>query len=180
MIQTAKYCRETNTPYLGLCLGMQIMSIEFARYIYKNNKYTSEEFDEEEKLNKKYYVIHFLPDQNKTKDKGGTLRLGAYQCNIIPGTKTEKIYKTDKIYERHRHRYEFNNKFKEDFEKNGLIASGIYKKENLVEILENKKHQFMIGTQFHPEFLSRPQKPHPLFYKFIETSKKNKWLNSNT
>jgi len=174
MIETAKYCRENKKPYFGLCLGMQIMSIEFARHIYNDKKYTSEEFDEDEKLNKKYHVIHFLPNQNKNKDKGGTLRLGSYPCELIKNTKTEKIYKTNKIQERHRHRYEFNNKFKKDFEKNGLITSGIYKKNNLVEILEQQDHPFMIGTQFHPEFLSRPQKPHPLFFNFITASKKAK------
>lgn len=173
MIMAAKYCRENKKPYLGLCLGMQIMTIEFARFHYNDNSYTSQEFDEDGKVSPDHYVIHFLPGQYKDRDKGGTLRLGAYPCELQKDTKTWEIYgKQDQIEERHRHRYEYNNKFRKDFESAGLTTSGIFKKGNLVEIAELSDHPFMVGCQFHPEFLSRPTKPHPLFSGFIEASRK--------
>ncbi len=171
-ITAAKYARENNVPYLGLCLGMQIMTIEFARHTLKDNKITSEEFDEEGKLKRDKYIIHFLPGQHKDKDKGGTLRLGNYPCELKKGTKTEKLYKASNIEERHRHRYEFNNDYRKKLEDTGMVFSGIYKKQDLVEIAEIKDHPFMIGSQFHPEFKSRPNKPHPLFKGFIEAVKK--------
>jgi CTP synthase len=173
-IAAAKYARENKIPYLGLCLGMQIMSIEYARHITGNEHLTSEEFDEDEKLTPEDYVIHFLPGQHKNKDKGGTLRLGAYPCKLTTGSKTAALYKRRTISERHRHRYEFNNKFREVLEAGDYLVAGIYEKGNLVEIAEMKNHPFMIGSQFHPEFLSRPSKPHPLFYGFIEASTKKK------
>lgn len=173
-IMAAKYARENRIPYLGLCLGMQIMTIEYARHVLKDNEITSEEFDENGKLPRNKYVIHFLPDQSWQKEKGGTLRLGVYQCDIKPGTLTRKIYKKSVIHERHRHRYEINNDFRETLEKHGLLGAGVYKKANLIEIAEIKGHPFMIGSQFHPEFLSRPHKPHPLFLKFITTAIKHK------
>lgn len=170
-IKAAKYARENNVPYLGLCLGMQLLTIEFLRDILKDPSITSEEFDEENKLNKNKYAIHFLPGQHKDRDKGGTLRLGSYPCKLIPGTKTYELYgKVDSINERHRHRYEFNNIYKEKMEKAGLKVSGIFKKDNLVEIVENTNHPFMIGCQFHPEFLSRPHRPHPLFVGLIKAA----------
>lgn len=173
MVMAAKYCRENKKPYLGLCLGMQILTIEFARHALKNKKYCSEEFDEKGKIQKKYYVIHFMPDQYKQRDKGGTLRLGSYPCKITKGTKTYKIYGNKKtIHERHRHRYEYNNALRKKLESAGLTTSGVFEKGNLVEIVELEDHPYMIGCQFHPEFLSRPHKPHPLFYSFIEASKK--------
>ncbi|HBB02255.1 MAG: CTP synthase, CTP synthase [Candidatus Peregrinibacteria bacterium GW2011_GWF2_38_29] len=167
-VMAAKYARENKIPYFGLCLGMQIMSIEFARAMLKDSKITSEEFDEQCKLDKSKYIIHFLPGQSHQRDKGGTLRLGAYPCKLTKGTLTEKAYKTDRIEERHRHRYEFNNDYIEKLEPFGFIISGLYEKEKLVEIAEIKGHPFMIGTQFHPEFLSRPLRPHPLFFAFIK------------
>jgi len=169
-IMAAQYARENKVPYLGLCLGMQMMTVEFARHVLGDNKLTSQEFDEEEKLNPDDYVIHFLPGQHKNTNKGGTLRLGAYPCHLKSGTKTAKLYGKKEISERHRHRYEFNNAFRGVLEKYGLIVSGLYKKGDLVEIVEIKNHPFMIGTQFHPEFLSRPNKPHPLFFGFLEAS----------
>ena len=174
-ILAAKYARENKIPYLGLCLGMQILSIEFARFALKNKKITSEEFDEKGKVPKSNYIIHFLPGQSVNRAKGGTLRLGAYPCQLVKGTKTYQIYgEKDQISERHRHRYEFNNAFRKKLEDKGLVVSGIYKKEDLVEIVENKNHPFMIGCQFHPEFLSRPLKPHPLFAAFIKEASKQK------
>lgn len=173
MIMTAKYCRENKIPYLGLCLGMQIQTIEFARHLLKDERFTSEEFDEENKVSPDFYIIHFLPGQYKEKDKGGTLRLGTYPCKLTKGTKTYNLYSKEIIEERHRHRYEYNNAFRKNLEKAGLITAGIFPKGNLVEIAELKNHPFMIGCQFHPEFLSRPHKPHPLFKGFIEASIKN-------
>lgn len=170
----ARYARENKVPYLGLCLGMQLMTIEFARYVTQNETLTSEEFDENNTQPADHYVIHFLPGQHKDRAKGGTLRLGAYPCTLKAGTKTAKLYGEKSISERHRHRYEFNNQFKTELEKNGWIASGMYDKGNLVEIAELKDHPFMIGSQFHPEFLSRPNKPHPLFKGFIEASLKDR------
>ena len=171
-ILAAQYAREKKIPYLGLCLGMQIMTIEFARHFLKNPKITSEEFDENEEAGKENHIIHFLPGQHKDREKGGTLRLGAYKCKLQKGTKTQKLYGKTIIDERHRHRYEFNNKFKKDLEKNGMIFSGINPEQDLVEIAELKGHPFMIGSQFHPEFKSRPNRPHPLFFGFIKAAKK--------
>ncbi|HPU95070.1 MAG TPA: CTP synthase [Candidatus Gracilibacteria bacterium] len=169
-ILAARYARENKVPYLGLCLGMQIMTIEFARNVLKDETITSEEFDEEKKLNPDKYVIHFMPDQNEHRAKGGTLRLGLYDCAIKKGTLTHKLYKQDLIQERHRHRYEFNNAYKELLENAGMVFSGTNPKSDLVEISENSNHPFMIGSQFHPEFLSRPLKPHPLFKGFIDAA----------
>lgn len=173
-IMAARYARENKVPYLGLCLGMQIMTIEFARHFLNNPKLTSEEFDEDGKFGPENHVILFLPGQHKDKEKGGTLRLGAYDCKIDKSSKTYALYKATLIKERHRHRYEFNNKFKKDLENAGLSFPGINPQQNLVEIAENSKHPFMIGSQFHPEFKSRPNKPHPLFKGFIEAAKKLK------
>lgn len=170
-IMAAKYARENKIPYLGLCLGMQIMTIEFARYSLKNNKITSEEFDEDNKAGAKNHIIHFLPGQHKDSEKGGTLRLGSQPCKIQKGTKTYALYKSEMIEERHRHRYEVNNTFRSELEKAGMIFSGINPKQNLVEIAELKDHPFMIGSQFHPEFKSRPNRPHPLFQGFIQAAK---------
>ncbi len=170
-IAAAKYAREKNIPYLGLCLGMQIMTIEFARHALNNPQLTSEEFDDKKKLDRDQYVIHFLPGQSDTKDKGGTLRLGLYPCKLDKKSKSHKLYQANKIEERHRHRYEFNNDFRKPLEESGLLFAGINPKHNLVEIAENPNHPFMVGCQFHPEFLSRPHKPHPLFKGLVKAAK---------
>ncbi len=167
-IAAAKYARENKVPYLGLCLGAQLLTIEFARHALGNPKLTSEEFDESGKLSRDQYVVHFLPGQHKDKEKGGTLRLGAYECHVRKGTKAYQAYGEEKISERHRHRYEFNNLFKDKLETKGLIFSGIWKETGLAEIVELKDHPFMVGSQFHPEFLSRPHRPHPLFREFVK------------
>lgn len=167
-ILAARYARENNVPYLGLCLGMQIMCIEFARHVLSDNQITSQEFDEESKLDPSKYIIHFLPGQNKNKEKGGTMRLGQYPCLIKKDSKTFQAYQEELISERHRHRYEFNNDYRPAIEKHGLMVTGIYEKDNLVEIVEMKNHRFMMGSQFHPEFKSRPNRPHPLFREFIK------------
>ena len=165
-ILVAQYCREENIPYLGLCLGSQIMAIEYARNVTGIKNATSEEFVPKAK-NK---LVHFLPGQHEKRAKGGTLRLGSWPCNILKDTLAYKCYKKTKIDERHRHRYEFNNKFKKQLEKSGLIFSGVSPDRELMEIVEIKDHKFMIGSQFHPEFKSRPNRPHPLFREFINAA----------
>ncbi len=167
-IAAAHYARVEKVPYLGLCLGSQILAIEFARSHLNDPELTSEEFDEEGKLNDSKYVVHFLPDQHKGKAKGGTLRLGAYTCKLKPGTKAHAAYGVDEISERHRHRYEFNNDLKSKLEEKGLVFSGSWPETGLMEIVEIKNHPFMLGSQFHPEFKSRPHRPHPLFRAFME------------
>jgi CTP synthase len=170
-IMAAKYARENKIPYLGLCLGLQVMTIEYARHHLADPLLTSEEFDEEAKLGTEKYVIHFLPGQHQKKEKGATLRLGAYPCHLIPGTETQKLYGKETVMERHRHRYEINNDFVEKLRGSAFVPSGIFEEANLVEMAELKDHPFMIGTQSHPEFLSRPNRPHPLFAGFIKAAK---------
>jgi CTP synthase len=165
-IKAITYARENKIPYLGICLGMQLAVIEFARNVCGIKKANSTEFDElcEEP------IIDLMAKQKGIINKGGTLRLGNYDCTIKENTMTYKEYKTLKIKERHRHRYEFNNKYKEVLEKNGMVISGINEEANLVEIIELKNHPHFIACQFHPEFKSRPTKPHPLFNSFIRES----------
>jgi CTP synthase len=167
-IASARYARTEGVPYFGLCLGAQILAIEFARHALGNDRLTSEEFDEAEQHDRADYVVHFLPGQTKGKEKGGTLRLGSYDCVLRPGTKAHAAYGSEKIAERHRHRYEFNNAFKDQLEKKGLLFSGENPETGLMEIVEVKGHPFMLGSQFHPEFKSRPHKPHPLFAAFMK------------
>ena len=164
----AKHARTKKIPYLGLCLGSQILAIDFARAALKDPKLTSEEFDEDGKVKPDKYVVHFLPGQHKGRAKGGTLRLGAYECKLRRGTKAQKAYGKTDISERHRHRYEFNNDFKEKLESKGLIFSGEWPGTGIMEIVEIEDHPFMLGSQFHPEFKSRPHRPHPLFAGFME------------
>ena len=164
-IKVAKYCRENKKPYLGLCLGSQIMAIEFARNILGIKDATSEEFDEENKS--KNHVIHFIPEQRTIRKKGGTMRLGAYPAMLKPGTKAREIYGEEKISERHRHRFEFNNAYREEFEAKGFKISGISPDHELVEMVEISDHPFMVASQFHPELKSRPWRPHPLFRELL-------------
>lgn len=166
-IEACKFARENNIPYLGLCLGMQISVIEFARNVIGWSDANSAEFDSKTKHN----VIDIMEDQKNIQEKGGTMRLGAYPCSLKEGTKAYKCYGLENISERHRHRYEFNNKFKADFEKNGMIPSGINLDRNLVEIVEVSANKFHVASQFHPELKSRPNRPHPLFVGFIKASK---------
>ncbi len=165
-IMTAKYCRENKIPYFGLCLGLQVMLVEFARHVLNLKEANSTEMD----LETKEPVIAMLSDQVHVTELGGTMRLGAYPCSLKPGTHAYKAYKTDEISERHRHRYEFNNNYKEAMEAAGLIFSGIWKKGNLAEIAEVRDHPWMLGVQYHPEFKSKPIEPHPLFRDFIKAS----------
>ena len=172
-ILTAAYCRTHNLPYLGICLGMQVAVIDFARHVCGMEDANSGEFDELSK----YKVIDFLPDQSHQIDKGGTLRLGAYPCKIAEGTQMYRCYGTDEIAERHRHRYEFNNLYRETLEEAGLVISGTSPDGNIVETVEIPQNDFYIGVQFHPEFKSRPNKPHPLFLGLIEAALTKKEIN---
>ncbi|MBN2048419.1 MAG: CTP synthase [Anaerolineaceae bacterium] len=165
-IQAIRYAREHKVPYLGLCLGMQTMVIEFARHVYQTEDANSTEFDP----STPYPVIDLMPDQQHISDKGGTMRLGLYPCELKPGSIAANAYKTDRIEERHRHRFEFNNQFRQDFEQHGMRFSGLSPDGRLVEIVELVDHPFMVASQFHPEFLSRPTRPHPLFYQFLKTA----------
>lgn len=163
MILAAQYARENNIPYFGICLGMQIQVIEYARNVCGMADANSGEFDELCR-NK---VIDFMPGQSDDIDKGGTLRLGAYPCKIIEGTAMERCYKTGSISERHRHRYEFNNDYRDILTAGGLVISGLSPDGRLVETVELPGRSFHVGVQFHPEFKSRPNRPHPLFMGFI-------------
>ena len=165
-MKAIKYARENNLPYLGLCLGMQLALIEYARDVLKLEDANSTEFDENCKNN----IIDYLPDQYKGIKMGGTMRLGEYDCALVKGTKTYDLYGQDLIRERHRHRYEFNNKYKELFSDGNLTFSGVNPQTNLCEIVELKNHPYFVACQFHPEFLSRPLKPHPLFLGFIKAA----------
>ena len=195
MITAIKYARKNKVPFLGICLGMQMCVIEFARDVLKIENVNSEEFEP----NAKNLVIHIMEEQKKINKKGGTMRLGAYPCKLVDKSKVMKMYgkyllnkketlpnessdseslkKTadlDVIYERHRHRYEYNNDYREQMEKNGLKIAGTSPDGNLVEIVELENHPFFVGCQFHPEFKSRPDRPHPLFVELV--AKSIKWF----
>lgn len=165
-ILACKYARENNVPYLGICLGMQIAAIEFARNVLGYKDANSNEFDQ----NSLHKVIDFMSDQNDYIEKGGTMRLGAYKCHIKEGSLLNEIYGQQDISERHRHRYEFNNKYINEFEASGIVFSGKSPDGNLVEAIENSQNRFFIGVQYHPEFKSRPNRAHPLFREFIKAS----------
>ena len=175
MIDACRYARENKIPYFGLCLGMQIMVIEAARNLLGYDESNSTEFDE----TTPFPVIDLMPEQLKSLHKGGSMRLGLYECNLADSTYIKKIYKQNNIKERHRHRYEVNNKYVEELKNVGLIPSGIHPEGDLVEIMEYNNHPFMIGVQFHPEFLSTPLSPHPLFVEFVKSAMNNKNLQSN-
>ena len=163
-IQTVKYARENKVPFLGICLGMQMAVIEFARDVLKLENANSEEFDEM----CENPVIHIMYDQKDLTKKGGTMRLGSYPCVIKKGSIAESLYKADRIDERHRHRFEYNNQYREDLENAGLIVSGTSPDGKLVEMVEIKDHPYFIAAQFHPEFKSRPDKPAPLFMGLVK------------
>ena len=168
MIVTANYCRTHNVPYLGICLGMQVAVIGFARYVAGLRDANSGEFDPDSQ----HKVIDFLPDQSDETDKGGTLRLGAYPCRVVPGTQMHRVYGKLDISERHRHRYEFNNDFRDTLTAAGLTISGTSPDNYIVETVELEQNDFYIGVQYHPEFKSRPNKPHPLFLGLVEAALK--------
>ena len=168
MIATARYARTHNVPYLGICLGMQIAVIEFARHVCGLADANSGEFSK----TSAHKIIDFLPDQSETIDKGATLRLGAYPCHILPGTRMHECYGCDEIRERHRHRYEFNNDYREMLTDAGMTLCGQSPDGHIVEAVELSDHRFFVGVQFHPEFKSRPNRAHPLFKALVESSLK--------
>ncbi len=167
MMKAATYARENNIPYLGLCLGMQVMVIEFARHVLGSDEPNSTEFDP----GTRYPIIGLLPDQKGKRIKGGTMRLGNYPCQLVNGSRAAQAYGQELIQERHRHRYEFNNKYREQLEKAGMVFSGLSPDGRLVELCELPDHPWMVSCQFHPEFVSRPGRPHPLFRDFIGVAK---------
>lgn len=161
-----RFAREKNIPFLGICLGMQMACVEYANNVLKKKKANTTEFDSR----CSYPVISYLPDQYRGIKLGGTMRLGAYQCKIKSGTKAYEAYNEKLISERHRHRFEFNNKYLNDFDDGNFIVSGTNPHTGLVEMIELKNHPFFLACQFHPEFKSRPLNPHPLFKSFIKAS----------
>jgi CTP synthase len=168
-IEAIKYAREKKVPYLGICLGMQMAVVEFAKNVVGLSDAHSSEFS----ADTKHAVIDLMPEQKDVDEKGGTMRLGVYPCKINKNSKAFEIYKDELIYERHRHRYEFNNEFRDLFISKGLMLSGLSPSERLVEMVELADHPWFIGVQFHPEFKSRPNRPHPLFRDFIRASLEN-------
>jgi CTP synthase len=175
-IQTARYARENQVPYLGLCLGMQLMVIEFSRFVLNDEEVNSTEFDR----STSHPVIDLMPDQRDIADMGGTMRLGLYPCQLQPGTRAAEAYQKDLVYERHRHRFEFNNAYRQVLQEHGMRLSGVSPDGRLVEIAELEDHPFMLGTQFHPEFLSRPNRPHPLFIAFLKAVRRKAGLLRST
>jgi CTP synthase len=167
MVKAANYARTNEIPYLGLCLGLQVMVIELARHVLKSKRPNSTEFDPDTP----YPVIDILPDQKEIMHKGGTMRLGNYPCNLVPGTRAAQAYSQNLIQERHRHRYEFNNEFRATLEEAGMVYSGLSPDNRLVEICELANHPWMVSCQFHPEFGSRPSRPHPFFRDFVGVAK---------
>ncbi len=167
MIKAASYARNNEIPYLGLCLGMHVMVIEFARHVLDSTKPNSTEFD----ATTPYPVIDILPEQKAKEDKGGTMRLGNYPCQLVEGSLAASAYGQSVVHERHRHRFEFNNQFRLPLEKAGMVYSGLSPDGTLIEVCELANHPWMVSCQFHPEFGSRPGCPHPLFREFIGIAK---------
>ena len=170
MIEAIKYARENKIPMFGICLGMQMAVVEFARHVAGMPEANSSEFTPDGKFN----VIDIMDEQKDITEKGGTMRLGLYPCKLKKGSKVNRIYGEDLIYERHRHRWEFNNAFRTQLTSKGLELAGLSPDEKLVEIVELPDHPWFIGVQFHPEFKSRPNKPQKLFADFIRASLENK------
>jgi CTP synthase len=165
-IAAARYARENKVPYLGLCLGMQVMVIEFARHVLGSEDANSTEFDR----STPHPVIDLLPEQRGIGNMGGTMRLGLYPCQLVPNTRAARAYEEPEVRERHRHRFEFNNTYREILAEHGMVYSGLSPDRKLVEITELADHPYMVGSQFHPEFLSRPTRPHPLFVGLMQAA----------
>jgi len=165
-IEARKYARENDIPFLGICLGMQCAAIEFSRNVLGHPEAHSTEFNPETP----YPVINLMEEQKNIKNMGGTMRLGAYDCKLVKDSKTYEVYRTEMISERHRHRFEFNNNYRGEFEAAGMRLAGINPQEDLVEIIELKKHPWFVGVQFHPEYKSTVKNPHPLFVGFIKAA----------
>jgi CTP synthase len=165
-ILAANHARTRKVPYLGLCLGMQVMCIEFARSVLGSEEANSTEFDRQTP----HPVIDLMADQRDLAAMGGTMRLGVYPCNLVPNTKAAEAYGSAEVLERHRHRWEFNNSYRQSLSEHGMVFSGLSPDGRLVEISELADHPFMVGSQFHPEFTSRPNRPNPLFKAFMAAS----------
>ncbi|MDG2309489.1 MAG: CTP synthase [Planctomycetota bacterium] len=174
-INAVQWARENNIPTFGICFGMQAITIEYARNVAGIKDANTSEVDE----NCANPVIDLMAEQENVSDKGGTMRLGAYACRVVPNTKLADIYDRDMVFERHRHRWEFNNAYREQLEKAGLTASGIFEKRDLVEAVEISNHDFFVGVQYHPEFKSKPLVPHPLFDRFVAASLRLR-INANS
>jgi len=175
-IETIRYLRENHIPFLGICLGMQLAAIEFARNCLELETADSQEFQE----NSEHQVIHLMEDQKSIQEKGGTMRLGAYPCRLTLGTKAQNAYRRHEISERHRHRYEFNNSYRHEFIEKGMIFSGLSPDDQLVEMIELKDHPWFVACQFHPELKSSPMHPHPLFRDFVGASLNYRAKSSST
>jgi CTP synthase len=165
-IRAIQYARENNVPFFGICLGMQMAVVEYARNICGLEGANSAEFQRDAK----HLVVDIMPDQRSIEDKGATMRLGAYPCTLKSDSLAAQIYGSLQISERHRHRYEVNNQYRDDLERGGLILSGLSPDERLVEMVELPSHPHFVGCQFHPEFKSKPHKPHPLFTSFVHAA----------
>jgi CTP synthase len=174
-IVASKFARLREVPYLGLCLGMQVMVIELARHAFESEDANSTEFNP----TTPHPVIDLMPDQRDIADLGGTMRLGSYPCHLVEGTVAAEAYQTDLVHERHRHRFEFNNEYRATLQEAGLALSGLSPDGRLVEIAELRNHPFMLGSQFHPEFKSRPTRPHPLFATFIKAARAQAGLTAS-
>lgn len=173
-IEAIRYARESGLPFLGICLGLQMAVIEYGRNVCGLTDANSEEMVE----NPPYPIIHLLPEQKNVIDKGATMRLGSYPCNIVHGSLAERLYKSTRITERHRHRYEVNNDFREKLQEHGMVVSGVSPDYRLVEMVEVPTHPFFIATQAHPEFKSRPNRPHPLFTGLVKAALKRKEVST--
>ncbi len=169
-IDAVSYARQNNIPFFGICLGMQMAVVEFARNVLGYKDANSSEFNE----NCAHPVIDIMPDQKDITDKGGTMRLGIYPCKLTPDSRVKSLYNDEIIYERHRHRYEFTNEYRNQFEERGMKIAGTSPDDRLVEIIEIPSHRWFVGVQFHPEFKSRPNRPHPLFADFIKAALESK------
>ena len=173
-INSIKYLRENKIPFFGICLGLQCAVVEFARNVLG----LEDAYSTEMKSDAAHPVIDLMPDQKNIRMKGGTMRLGAYACELREGSIAQRAYQSNLIYERHRHRYELNNEYLRDFENNGLMASGVNPDSKLVEVMELSNHPFFLGTQYHPELKSTVEKPHPLFVAFIKACMEKKLKES--
>lgn len=167
MIEAIKYARENDIPFFGICLGMQMAVVEYARNVLGYKNANSREFHPESE----YCVIDLMLEQKDVENMGGTMRLGLYPCRLSENSKAREAYNDDLIYERHRHRYEFNNTYRTEFEGKGLLLSGLSPDGKLVEIIEDPSRKWFVGSQFHPEFRSRPNRAHPLFREFIKAAR---------
>jgi CTP synthase len=174
-ILAIRYARENNIPFFGICFGMQLAAIEFARHVCGIRDATSREFEPKSSSGRENLVIDFMEEQRNISTKGGTMRLGSYPCSLQDGSLSREIYGENLIYERHRHRYEFNNRYRPLFEKKGMLIAGFNRERDLVEIIEIPDHPWFVGVQFHPEFKSKPLRPHPLFSSFLGASLQNRF-----